>query len=251
MNSSPTTPVNLEMKGQEYYQLVKCLEDPFPASEVQERLTEIKEILNGRIFDMARFSYPERNKNQSGDFILVQMKSDLLNSTIKTDFQIYYDLYESRFGDVTIASTDQGICFVDFIDDRGVDPELNLRNEFPNASLKKQTEIVHINALERINYPGRSYQPITLHLKCTNFQFEVWEQLLSISFGQISSYGMIAAVLKKPGASRAVGTAIGSNPIGYIIPCHRVMPASGKPGGFRWGVKRKAIMLASELKPKT
>jgi O-6-methylguanine DNA methyltransferase len=247
MNLSTTTPVSLEVKGQDFYQLVKWLEAPLPASALQERLTVIKEILNGRIFKMARFSYPVTNKSQSDDFVLIQMKSGLLNSAVKTDFQIHYNLFESRFGDVTIASTDQGICFVDFIDDRGVDPELNLRNEFPNASLKKQTEIVHINALERINHPGRSYQPITLHLKCTDFQFEVWEQLLSISLGQISSYGMIAAVLKKPGASRAVGTAIGSNPIGYIIPCHRVMPASGKPGGFRWGVKRKAIMLASEL----
>jgi O-6-methylguanine DNA methyltransferase len=247
MNLSTTTPVSLEVKGQDFYQLVKWLEAPLPASALQERLTVIKEILNGRIFKMARFSYPVTNKSQSDDFVLIQMKSGLLNSAVKTDFQIHYNLFESRFGDVTIASTDQGICFVDFIDDRGVDPELNLRNEFPNASLKKQTEVVHINALERINHPGRSYQPITLHLKCTDFQFEVWEQLLSISLGQISSYGMIAAVLKKPGASRAVGTAIGSNPIGYIIPCHRVMPASGKPGGFRWGVKRKAIMLASEL----
>ena len=249
MNSSATTPVNLEMIGQEYYQLLKCLEDS--ASVLQERLTDIKEILNGRIFNLTRPSYPETISKQSGNLIMIQMKSGLQNSKVKTDFQIYYDLYESRFGDVIIASTAQGICFVDFIDDRGLDPELNLRNEFPNALLKKQTEVIHINALERINHPGKSYQPITLHLKCTNFQLEVWEQLTAIPMGRISSYGMIAEVINKPGASRAVGTAIGSNPIGYIIPCHRVMPASGKPGGFRWGVKRKAIMLASELKPIT
>jgi len=85
---------------------------------------------------------------------------------------------------------------------------------------------------------------IKLHLKGTSFQLKVWESLLKIPFAKLTSYGLIAHDIAVPKASRAVGTAIGSNPIAYLIPCHRVVQSSGIVGGYKWGIARKKILLA-------
>ncbi len=81
----------------------------------------------------------------------------------------------------------------------------------------------------------------------TDFQFKVWEALLTIPFGQTTSYGGLALSLGKPNASRAVGTAIGNNPIALILPCHRVVQKSGKLGDYRWGLNRKRSLLDWEF----
>ncbi|MFT4023457.1 MAG: methylated-DNA--[protein]-cysteine S-methyltransferase [Flavihumibacter sp.] len=87
---------------------------------------------------------------------------------------------------------------------------------------------------------------IRLHLKGTPFQLKVWESLLRIAPGKLCTYGSIAAQIDEPGAARAVGTAIGSNPVAYLIPCHRVIQATGHFGGYRWGPTRKAAMIGWE-----
>ena len=87
---------------------------------------------------------------------------------------------------------------------------------------------------------------IKLHLKGTNFQFKVWETLLKIPMGQLASYGKIAQEIEAPNASRAVGTAIGKNPVAFLIPCHRVIQGSGNLGGYMWGTTRKTALIGWE-----
>ncbi|MCG8579588.1 MAG: methylated-DNA--[protein]-cysteine S-methyltransferase, partial [Bacteroidales bacterium] len=93
-------------------------------------------------------------------------------------------------------------------------------------------------------------QQIKLHLKGTAFQLKVWDALLKIPAGELATYGDIAHSIDKPSAQRAVGTAIGSNPVAYLIPCHRVIRASGAIGGYRWGIVRKKAMIAWEASRK-
>ena len=88
--------------------------------------------------------------------------------------------------------------------------------------------------------------PLSLHVTGTNFQIAVWRALLQIDPGCINSYGKVAAAVGRPKASRAVGTAIGSNPIAFLIPCHRVLQQSGKIGGYLWGETRKHAIHAWE-----
>ena len=88
--------------------------------------------------------------------------------------------------------------------------------------------------------------PLQVMLKGTNFQIKVWEALLRIPEGAVVSYGALAEAIGRPGAHRAVGTAVGRNPIAYLIPCHRVLRNSGEIGGYRWGTARKRAILAME-----
>lgn len=87
---------------------------------------------------------------------------------------------------------------------------------------------------------------IKLHLKATEFQLNVWQALLTIPTGELTTYGSVADKIDKPKASRAVGTAIGSNPIAFLIPCHRVIQSSGKIGGYMWGNTRKSAIIGWE-----
>lgn len=87
---------------------------------------------------------------------------------------------------------------------------------------------------------------LRLHVKATPFQLKVWEALLKIPCGQVSTYGQIADSIQHPKASRAVGTAVGDNPVAYLIPCHRVIRSTGILGGYHWGKERKTAMLGWE-----
>ena len=92
----------------------------------------------------------------------------------------------------------------------------------------------------------RSGHPLHLHLTGTNFQIKVWEALLRIPPGQVTTYGQIAARIGQPTATRAVGTAVGHNPIAVLIPCHRVIRGLGEFGNYRYGAARKVALLAHE-----
>ena len=87
---------------------------------------------------------------------------------------------------------------------------------------------------------------IKLHLKGTEFQLKVWEALLKIPFGQLSTYSSIAGMINNPGAARAVGTAIGDNPVAFLIPCHRVIKSTGLIGDYHWGSVRKTAIIGWE-----
>lgn len=158
---------------------------------------------------------------------------------------IHYSYAESPFGNIIVASTQKGICYMSFEND----PEKafsDLQLQFPRASFLQMTDLVQQNALQIFTKDWRELKQVKLHLKGTDFQLKVWETLLKIPMGQLSTYGSIAEAIRNPKASRAVGTAIGSNPVAFLIPCHRVIQGSGALGGYMWGHTRKKAIIGWE-----
>ncbi|NLN95496.1 MAG: methylated-DNA--[protein]-cysteine S-methyltransferase [Bacteroidales bacterium] len=162
------------------------------------------------------------------------------------DFNINYSVAQSPFGMLIIASTYRGICYMAFIDDESR-AFLNLKTKFPNAVLNHQSDILQENALSVFQNEQSINSSIKLHLKGTEFQLRVWKSLLQIPCGELTTYGRIARQIDNPKASRAVGTAIGSNPVAYLIPCHRVIQNSGTVGGYMWGSTRKTAIIGWEM----
>jgi AraC family transcriptional regulator of adaptative response/methylated-DNA-[protein]-cysteine methyltransferase len=159
---------------------------------------------------------------------------------------IHYSFAETPFGQVLIASTYKGICYMAFVDDT-VKAFDALRVSFPNASFKQITDTLQQQALYIFTHSDwTQLNKIKLHLKATPFQLKVWETLLKIPVGSLSTYGNIAKQMDAPNASRAVGTAIGKNPVAFLIPCHRVIQSSGLLGGYHWGGVRKASIIGWE-----
>jgi len=158
---------------------------------------------------------------------------------------IRYSSSPSPFGEVLVASTPRGICYMAFVDEQ--EEQLKrLRASFPKASFSESSEPLHRDAVSVLGNDNRYSPSLRLHLKGTPFQLRVWEALLKIPMGGLSTYGKIAGELNSPGASRAVGSAVGSNPVAYLIPCHRVIRASGVIGDYRWGTERKMAMIGWE-----
>ena len=158
---------------------------------------------------------------------------------------ISYSFQDTLFGPIIIASTNKGICFIAFInsDNEGF---VNLKHSFPRAIFEQKQDENQTLALRFFNKDWTDLQQIKLHLKGTPFQIKVWQSLLHIPVGHVSTYGSVATNIDNASASRAVGTAIGSNPIAFIIPCHRVIKSSGLIGEYHWGSARKNAILAWE-----
>jgi AraC family transcriptional regulator, regulatory protein of adaptative response / methylated-DNA-[protein]-cysteine methyltransferase len=158
---------------------------------------------------------------------------------------IRYDFATTAFGDILIASTTKGICHIAFADDRTAAVNA-LKLQFPNAVYEPGSDYAHHEVLKIFrndwNVPGK----IRLHLKGTPFQLKVWQALLTIPMGRVTTYGALARTIDAPKASRAVGTAIGQNPIAFIIPCHRVIQSAGTFGNYHWGPSRKTAMIGWE-----
>lgn len=162
------------------------------------------------------------------------------------NLRIRYCFGRSRFGDYLVASTERGICHLHFSDD--VDTALHdLRMRWPSARLESATDDHHRAADAFLHDGTESRSPLRLHVKGTPFQLKVWNALLRIPEGSLRSYSGLARSLGLGNtSSRAVGTANGSNSIGYIIPCHRVVTSDGGITGFRWGQTRKLALIGWE-----
>ncbi len=158
---------------------------------------------------------------------------------------ICYGFAESPFGGMVIASTPRGICHVAFENNESQGLE-NLQAKFPNAVLQHGIDDLQQQVLQIFQKDFSALDRIALHLSGTPFQLKVWEALLKIPQGKLTTYGQIAEAIGQPTASRAVGTAIGRNPIAFPIPCHRVIRKSGELGGYMWGTKRKQSIIAWE-----
>jgi len=158
---------------------------------------------------------------------------------------IQYSFSESPFGNIITASTEKGICYMAFENDKETALG-NLVFKFPNASFFENQNEIQRNALSIFNKDWTELNTIKLHLKGTDFQLKVWESLLTIPMGKLSTYGHLAEKIGHSKASRAVGTAIGSNPVAFLIPCHRVIQSSGNFGGYRWGSERKQLIVGWE-----
>lgn len=161
---------------------------------------------------------------------------------------VRYGFHPTPFGDCLIAVTARGVCHLAFVEPVTRREALaRLEHDWPLAQLVPDQDATRAAAAKAFPPPGSSALPsLALHVKGTNFQLKVWNALLQIPPGEVTTYGAIARNLGDPNASRAVGSAVGANPVSYLIPCHRVIRASGELGGYAWGVDRKRVMLALE-----
>jgi len=164
-----------------------------------------------------------------------------------TGMTIAYSVTESPFGKAFLGVTARGLCKLSFFEGDGIDQQIaDLQQQWPKARLaEKSTEPTkRVEALLAGQFGVDG--PLSLFVTGTNFQIAVWRALLQIEPGCINSYAQVAAAVDRPRASRAVGTAIGANPVGFFIPCHRVLQQSGAIGGYRWGETRKHAIHAWE-----
>lgn len=162
----------------------------------------------------------------------------------KSGLHIHYSLYESFFGKTVIATTHRGVCYIGCVSEEQIVDELSKR--YPQAVLHRQKD--EWQALASLILQGERNVAITLpfHIYGTPFQLAVWSELLQIPEGSLTSYARIARNIGRPKAHRAVGTAVGNNPVMYLIPCHRVVRSNGAIGGYYWGVAMKKKILEVE-----
>ncbi|MEL6357684.1 MAG: methylated-DNA--[protein]-cysteine S-methyltransferase, partial [Bacteroidota bacterium] len=190
---------------------------------------------NGRLHDL----FVKIEARSPGDF---QRKGTALT--------IIYRIIPSAFGPALVAETSRGICQVVFLEEHEK-PKLLLKSIFPKATIVEGEGVfIPCVAVFFENWIAPT-QKVPLDLKGTPFQISVWRALLTIPTGKVVAYGDIAKQIGKPMAVRAVGTAIGKNPIAYLIPCHRVIRESGELGGYRWGTERKRIINSYETIKRT
>jgi len=154
----------------------------------------------------------------------------------------------SPFGLAVLVVTDYGLAGIGFAEDGDVDAALtDLKGRWPEAALRRDdAELAPIAA--RVFDPKRWHpeRPVRIVLIGTDFEVRVWQTLLKIPFGRATTYGAIAAHMGEPNAARAVGAAVGKNPISFVVPCHRVLGAAGKLTGYHWGLLRKRAILGWE-----
>ena len=185
--------------------------------------------------------------HMNGFFIKLEAMSPSEFKVGSTELQIWYGIHETLFGMCLIATTATGICNLYFLNATvKKTAEDMLHAEWINATIicdqQLTKEICH-----RIFDPVCvNISPLVLNVKGTNFQIQVWRALLKVAFASVSTYQDVAESIACPTAARAVGNAIGKNPVGYLIPCHRVIRSSGKLGGYRWGLERKKLLLEWE-----
>ncbi|MBO6751923.1 MULTISPECIES: methylated-DNA--[protein]-cysteine S-methyltransferase [Spongiibacter] len=153
---------------------------------------------------------------------------------------------DTPFGPAFIASTERGICSLSF---DAADQSLRaLQQRFPAAHFRENQSAAgkRLSRFLRPDIQRPVTAPLTLHVLASDFQLQVWRALLEIPPGELRSYGALASAIKRPGSARAVGRAVGSNPVAVLIPCHRVIRESGELGGYRWGLERKRAVLLQE-----
>lgn len=162
---------------------------------------------------------------------------------------INYSFAESPFGNIIVASTSKGICHMAFADNQQQAFE-DLRAQFPHAQFTQMVDLIQQNTLYIFTQDWSRLSEIKLHLRGTDFQLKVWEALLKIPVGNLTTYSHLATAIKHPNASRAVGTAVAQNPVAFLIPCHRVIKASGDTGQYHWGSTRKSAIIGWEAAKK-
>ena len=174
--------------------------------------------------------------------------------------EIRWGIHSTPFGDCFIAISQRGICSLEFMS--GLNEVVLVDNSTHDRALPALAALMHrweganfiedplpgTLALRRFVREKSDHrdEPINIYLKGTNFQLKVWQALLSIPEGTLISYGRLANMIGASGSSRAVGAALGQNPIGLLIPCHRVLRSTGAFGGYKWGIERKKALIAYE-----
>jgi AraC family transcriptional regulator, regulatory protein of adaptative response / methylated-DNA-[protein]-cysteine methyltransferase len=179
-------------------------------------------------------------------FVTLEAATPGQASTGGAGMQIRYGLHDTPFGRALVAVTARGICGLQFAEEESAALD-RLRHDWPRARLRRdpaRTAHLASRIFEPLAAPAA--KPLALLVRGTNFQLKVWRALLALPCGAITTYGRVAQGIGEPAAARAVGNAVGANPIAYLIPCHRVLRESGEFGGYRWGETRKVAMLGWE-----
>lgn len=161
---------------------------------------------------------------------------------------IRYGIHPTPFGKCLIATTERGICHLSFVQTSEGDAIDQLVSDWKQATMIEdyRSTVQLIEPIFDLRYSHRG-KPLNIHLRGTNFQLKVWEALLQIPVGDVTTYAGIASRIGNPNATRAVGTAVGHNPIAVLIPCHRVIRKVGEFGNYRYGTLRKKALLAREF----
>lgn len=161
--------------------------------------------------------------------------------------KLHCGIAESPFGQAFVATTSRGVVALSFIDDKSRAAAVaELSRNWPNAELVEDDADAGRVVKKVFDRNSDSSGPVSVFVRGTNFQIAVWRALLEIPAGNLVSYGDVARAIERPSAVRAVGAAIGANPCGYLIPCHRVIRGNGELGGYRWGSTRKQAIYAWE-----
>jgi AraC family transcriptional regulator of adaptative response/methylated-DNA-[protein]-cysteine methyltransferase len=160
--------------------------------------------------------------------------------------QMHYVFSPSPFGEVIIASTRKGISYIAFADKGRTAALEMLQASFPFATLSEQSDEHNMCAANIFQLNWADVGEVRLHLKATKFQMKVWESLVKVPAGRLTTYHQLAQSIGNEKASRAVGTAVASNPVAVLIPCHRVIRSTGVFGNYHWGPERKAAIIGWE-----
>jgi len=171
-----------------------------------------------------------------------EIKSGGAGWTIKAGFS------STPFGDCLAAQSPRGICHLSFWDGNRKEAWNELKQLWPNARWQRDDAAMQglLSGVFVRADRSRSRRPLTAYVRGTDFQLRVWRALLRIPSGRLTTYGQLAAALGTPSAARAVGSAVGSNELAWLIPCHRVIRQTGMAGEYRWGAVRKQAMIAWE-----
>ena len=160
---------------------------------------------------------------------------------------IEYAVHDSPFGKTFIATTPRGICNFAFLDRMEIDEHLTaLLQKWPHATVHENRQRTLAVIKDMFGEERKLDRPVSLHVSGTNFQISVWKALLQIPPATVASYSQVATAIGHPSSARAVGLAVGANPVAFLIPCHRVIQQSGKLGGYHWGETRKQAIHAWE-----
>ncbi len=159
--------------------------------------------------------------------------------------RFYHADFPTPFGQVLMAAGERGLCFMGFFSNNRHEVYTDMRQRFPRATFTEDSSFLS-PYYRSIFLKETTLERLPLFLKGTNFQIKVWEALMRIPEGAVCSYGDLARGIGKPGAGRAVGSAVGANPVSYLIPCHRVIQRMGVFGHYHWGSARKKALLLWE-----
>tara|TARA_B100000902_G_C27218891_1_gene868524 strand:+ start:610 stop:1203 length:594 start_codon:yes stop_codon:yes gene_type:complete len=177
--------------------------------------------------------------------LIIDWRAENIKDLFSTNnkLEIYYCFMKSPFGKALVMSTKLGICGIAFTDKVGSETALqDMTQRWPQAKFTPDRNRATTLSTQIFDFSGKT----NLHIMGSSFQIKVWEALLQIPASQVATYSDIAAKIEQPSSVRAVGTAIGRNPISFLIPCHRVIQKSGGLGGYHWGIAIKKYLLAFE-----
>jgi AraC family transcriptional regulator of adaptative response/methylated-DNA-[protein]-cysteine methyltransferase len=161
---------------------------------------------------------------------------------LKSGSTLRWSEAHTDLGSLTVAASPRGVCGVSF------DGLESLAARWPGATFEKSPRALanHVEQLERRLAGEKLTQPLALVLRGTDLQLAVWRALLALPSGTVTTYSDLAEAVGRPAATRAVANAVGANHVAWLIPCHRVIRATGALGGYRWGLARKSALLARE-----